>query len=162
MAGKKPRDNLVPNSDRTPEQLKQMGAKGGKASGVAKRKKRATRELVRAILTLTPKASRKTQAALVKIGYDIEAEGAPTVEQLIQMSIASRAMAGDLASARFLYDYAQVPDLRATLERERIRAAKQLPVGAARDIEDLSPLVDLLAGKEPVGSKAPDDREAAP
>lgn len=128
---KTPRDNLVPNSDRTPEQLRAMGAKGGVASGAAKRKKRATRELVRAVLALTPKTSRKTQSALVKIGYDVEADGAPTVEALIQMTIASQAMAGDLDSARFLYDYAQIPDLKAQLERERIKAAARDDGGRA-------------------------------
>lgn len=143
---------LVPNSDRSAEELKKMGAKGGVASGATRRRKRATRELVRALLNLSPKLSRKQQGAIAKLGYDAEVEGAPTVEMVMQMAVVQQALQGDLASARFLYDYAHVPDIKAQLERERIKAAKeQATKPASMDIEDLTPLVKLLSGPTEAG-----------
>lgn len=134
--------NLKPNRDRTAEELKRMGAKGGKASAQTRARKKQTRILIRDLLALTPKASRKTLNALQKLGYDVEKEGLPSVELLIQMQIANQAMSGDLAAARFLYDYAQVPDLKATLDRERVKA--QLEAKRPAEGRD-DPLAELLA-----------------
>ena len=124
MPAKKSRaENLKPNSERTADELSKMGAKGGKASGESRRRRRATKELVRYVLSMDVVTTRKAKNALKKLGYDVDREGAPPVELLMQIAIANNAMAGDLASARFLYDYAQVPDIKTQLERERIRAS---------------------------------------
>lgn len=133
--------NLKPNAQRTPEQLKAMGAKGGKASAEARKKRKATKELARAVLAMTPKASRKAQRALAAIGYNAEAEGAPTVELMGLCAMAQRYMAGDMAAARFLYDYAQIGDIKTALERERIKAAENAR-GPKTDRDD--PLMELL------------------
>lgn len=139
--------NLKPNSARTEDELKAMGQKGGKASAEARRKRKATRELARQVLAMTPKASRKAQKALAAMGYDAEAEGAPTVELMGLCAVAQMYMAGDINAASFLYEYAQVPGMKAQLERERLKAAReQASKPASVDVEDLSPLVKLLGG----------------
>ena len=122
MPNPNPRANLKPNSKRTPEQLKAMGAKGGKASGETRKRRKTARELAKMVLGLNVTTTAKTKKALKKLGYDTDAEGAPSVELLMQIAIANQAMAGDLASAKFLYDYAQVPDIHTAIERERIKA----------------------------------------
>ena len=114
--------NLVPLNERPAEEQRAIARKGGQKSGEARRRKKATREIVRMVLAMDVATSRKTRNALKKLGYDVDAEGAPSVELLMQIAIANQAMAGDLASARFLYDYAHVPDIKAQLERERIKA----------------------------------------
>ena len=114
--------NLKRNADRAPEELRAMGAKGGKASGASRKRRKATREMVRMVLNMNVTTTGKTRRALKKLGYDVDAEGAPSVELLMQIAIANLAMSGDLASAKFLYDYAHVPDIRAQLERERLKA----------------------------------------
>jgi len=118
----KGKENLVPLNERTPEEQRAIAKKGGQRSGEARRKKRATKDLVKMVLSMDVVTTRKTRNALKKLGYDVDAEGAPSVELLMQIAIANQAMAGDLASARFLYDYAQVPDIKTALERERIKA----------------------------------------
>ena len=139
--------NLTPNDQRTPEELKRMGAKGGKASAEARKRKKATRDLARQVLALQPKASKKAKRAIEAMGYDAEAEGAPTVELMGLCAIAQMYMAGDIAAAQFLYSYAQVPDMRAALEREKIKTAKKITQSAPLDVEDLSPLAELLEGE---------------
>lgn len=38
--------NLIPNTERTPEELREMGRKGGIASGKARRRKKQLKEVV--------------------------------------------------------------------------------------------------------------------
>ena len=42
--------NLIPNSQRTPKELQEMGRKGGIKSGEARRKKRDMRKMLRMML----------------------------------------------------------------------------------------------------------------
>lgn len=45
--------NLIPNTERSPEELREMGRKGGIASGKARRKKRDLREMMQMIVDLS-------------------------------------------------------------------------------------------------------------
>lgn len=139
--------NLTPNKDRTPEALSDMGARGGKKSGEARRRKRETKALLKELLALTPKCSKATLAKIARMGYDVETMGGPTVETLIQLSIANNAIAGDLAAAKFLYDYAQIPDIKATLERERLKAQAEgrarLDVNLTQQTEERDALTEI-------------------
>lgn len=135
-------DNLIPGNRRTHEANRANGAKGGKASAETRKRRKATRELARQVLAMTPKASRKAQRALAAMGYDLENDEAPTVELMGLCAVAQMYMAGDLAAARFLYDYAQIGDIKTALERERIKAAEKAkqPVSTRDD-----PLLELLS-----------------
>ena len=42
--------NLIPNTERRPEELREMGRKGGIASGKARRKKRDLREMMQMLM----------------------------------------------------------------------------------------------------------------
>ena len=122
--GNKAADNLVPNAERTPEELRKMAKKGGMKSGETRRRKKAVKDLMKDLLEMRVRTTKGMKKALNKIGYDVETQGDPSIEFVMQIAIANQAMAGDIASARFLYDYALVPDMKAQLERERIEAAK--------------------------------------
>lgn len=58
--------NLIPNSQRTPEELREMTRKGGIASGKARREKKRAREVARAILDET---IHTTSGELVDVRY---------------------------------------------------------------------------------------------
>ena len=154
-----PAANLTPNSKRTPEQLKAMGAKGGKASAESRKKRKATKDLIRAVLDMGVVTSRKTKNALKKLGYDVDVEGAPSVELLMQIAIANQAMAGDLASARFLYDYAQIPDIRAAIERERMKAQAEARAKVDLTLNPAEGDAVLEEIRERMGAAAADDKE---
>ena len=117
--------NLIPLDRRDAEDRRRIASEGGKKSGEARRKRKATKDLIRAVLSMNVDTTRKAKNALKKLGYDVDKEGAPSVELLMQINIANRAMAGDIACAKFLYDYAQIPDIKAQLERERMQAIKE-------------------------------------
>ena len=52
MAHKNNESNLIPNSERSPEEVRANGRKGGIASGIARRKKRDFREACLALLEM--------------------------------------------------------------------------------------------------------------
>ena len=52
-------NNLIPNSQRTPEELREITRKGGIASGVARRRKRALKEAAELYLSLPVTDQRK-------------------------------------------------------------------------------------------------------
>lgn len=47
-------ENLIPNSERTPNELREMTSKGGKKSGESRRRKRDMRKKMQMILSLVP------------------------------------------------------------------------------------------------------------
>lgn len=55
-------DNLIPNSKRSPEELREMTRKGGIASGEARRAKRDMRERMKIMLEEKPKGKDYTYA----------------------------------------------------------------------------------------------------
>ena len=64
-------NNLIPNSERTPEERRQIAASGGRASGVSRRRKKSLKATMRAILDL-PVGTRKDFARLAELGVDQE------------------------------------------------------------------------------------------
>lgn len=73
--------NLIPNSQRTPEELREMTRKGGIASGKARREKKRAREVARAILD---ESIHTTSGELVDVRY------------AMLRNIAKKAMEGDV------------------------------------------------------------------
>ena len=64
-------ENLIPNSERTPEELHEMAQKGGIASGAARRRKRSLREAADLYLSL-PVADRRRTTKLMRRYIDAE------------------------------------------------------------------------------------------
>lgn len=61
-------ENLVPIMDRTPEERREIARKAGIASGEAKRKKKAMREMLEVCLEMTDKKTGKTYRELATMG----------------------------------------------------------------------------------------------
>lgn len=61
--------NLIPNSERTPEELREITSKGGKASGAARRRKRSLKEAADLYLSL-PVADRRRWNKVARRGVD--------------------------------------------------------------------------------------------
>ena len=122
---RKKSENLIPLDKRDAEDRRRIASEGGKKSGEARRRRKATKDLISYVLNLNVETTKQLKGKLKKMGYDVDVEGAPTIETLMHINIAKNAIKGDLISARFLMDYAQIPDIKTVLERERIKAAKE-------------------------------------
>lgn len=92
--------NLIPNSERTPEQLREMASAGGKASGTARRRKRSLREAADVYLSL-PVSDRRTWNKIARCGVDPE-DIDNQMAMIIGLTMA--ATAGDARAAKVIVD----------------------------------------------------------
>jgi hypothetical protein len=97
------RDDLIPFSERSKDEAKEMGRIGGIASGAVRRKKAAMRDYVQFILGMKRKVSEKTLAQLKEMGVT---EDEVTGQTLALMKIMDKAIAGDIKAMEFLRDTA--------------------------------------------------------
>lgn len=80
--------NLIPNSERTPEELREITRKGGIASGEARRRKRTLKELLEAVAEKNVQSD-KIKKTLSDLGFEDN-------EQTYNLAIAVRIMNGAL------------------------------------------------------------------
>lgn len=97
MAGE---ENLIPFSERTKEEAREMGRKGGKASGAARRRKRSLKEAADLYLSL-PVEDKRRWNKLARRYLDAE-----EIDNQMAMIVAlwDGAMSGDARSAKVLID----------------------------------------------------------
>ncbi len=92
--------NLIPNSERTPEQLREMAAAGGRASGAARRRKRSLREAADLYLSL-PLSDKRQKNKLIRRG--VEADDVDNQMAMI-IGLVEAATAGDARAAKVIVD----------------------------------------------------------
>jgi hypothetical protein len=96
-------DDLIPFSERSKDEAKELGQKGGIASGAVRRKKAAMKDYVQFILGMKRKVSEKTLEQLKEMGVT---EDEVTGQTLALMKIMDKAIAGDIKAMEFLRDTA--------------------------------------------------------
>lgn len=87
----------------TPEELSELGRKGGKASGVAKRKKKEMRETLEVLLDLNLKNGRHVDVENVKSLAQLKGKNI-SVQEAIAIAMLQNAMRGDVRSAEWVRD----------------------------------------------------------
>ena len=97
MAGE---ENLIPFSERSKDEAREMGRKGGKASGAARRRKRSLKEAADLYLSL-PVEDKRRWNKLARRYLDAE-----EIDNQMAMIVAlwAGAMSGDARSAKVLID----------------------------------------------------------
>ena len=90
--------NLVPNEERTPDELRSITQKGGIASGVARRRKRSMREAADYYLAL-PETDRRRVSALLR--DEVDPEDVDN-QMSVVMGMAEAAKRGDARAANVL------------------------------------------------------------
>lgn len=92
--------NLVPMDQRTKEEARELGREGGRASGIARRRKRSLREAADLYLSL-PVADRKSWNKIARGGVDPE-----DIDNQMAMIIGltQQAMKGDAKAAKVIVD----------------------------------------------------------
>lgn len=123
-------ENLVPMSQRTESEVRELASKGGKASGEARRKKRDAKSAARLILNLT--AAEGVQKNLQQMG--VEEEDFTNMVAIMARAF-QKAMTGDVGAMNFLMEMsAQSP--RFKLEEERHRKEMQDEQKANNAVDD--------------------------
>lgn len=92
--------NLIPMAERTPEEVREMARKGGKASGIARRRKKSLREAADLLLSM-PVKDKKTQNAMTKMGIDPD-DADNQMAMLVGLMKAGQL--GDAKAAKLVFD----------------------------------------------------------
>ena len=92
--------NIIPNSERTPEERREIAAAGGRASGVSRRRKKSLREAAELYLSL-PVADKRAWNRLARDG--VEPEDVDN-QMAIIAGLTMRAMKGDSKAAKVIFD----------------------------------------------------------
>lgn len=87
----------------TPEQARENGRKGGQASAAAYRRKKAMKEVAALVLGAPAPVDKRTLNELTRMGFGTDDAN---VQLQALLSIAKRAIKGDLPSMQFLRDTA--------------------------------------------------------
>lgn len=92
--------NLIPNSERTPEGLREIAAAGGRASGVSRRRRKSLREAADLYLSL-PAADKRAWNKLARDG--VEPEDVDN-QMAIIAGLTIKAVKGDAKAAKLLFE----------------------------------------------------------
>lgn len=90
---------------KTPEERRELGRKGGIASGEAKRKKKAMRERLEILLDLPLKSGRETDLEAIKNFAALKGKNI-TVQDAMMIAQIHKALKGDTNAAAFVRDTA--------------------------------------------------------
>lgn len=92
--------NLIPLNERSKSEVREIGSKGGKASGEARRRRKSLKEAMNLLLDLPP-ATKKDFNRLAKAGVKVEDMDNG---QLIALALFEAAKDGDVAAIKELRD----------------------------------------------------------
>lgn len=92
--------NIIPNSERTPEERREIAAAGGRASGVSRRRKKSLREAAELYLSL-PVSDKRAWNKLARDG--VEPEDVDN-QMAIIAGLTIKAAKGDAKAAKVLFD----------------------------------------------------------
>ena len=147
--------NLIPNSQRSPSELKAMTSKGGKRSGEVRRQRKTQREQLQLLLSL-PLKNPKAVEQIKNLGIEdneINNQMAMNVAMFnlilkggkgaVQAYNSINDLIGENAKKELELEKAREEIARLKLEQEKLK--RELGNGS-EDFEDLTPLVDLLKG----------------
>lgn len=96
-------NNLIPLGNRTPEELKQMGQKGGLASGKIRRQQADLRKAFQTLLSSEVNNEQMKQL-LIQMGYD------PTNEMALALVVLQKALNGDMKAFSQIQSLTQPDD----------------------------------------------------
>lgn len=93
-------NNLIPFDQRSKDEAREMGRRGGIASGAARRRRRALKDAADMYLSL-PVTDKRSLNKLLRAGLDADDID---VQMLIIAAMVQRALDGDVRAASLLFD----------------------------------------------------------
>ena len=99
--------NLIPFSERTEEEARTLGQKGGEASGVSRRRKKSLKEAADLFLSL-PVTDTRTFSKMVKAGLNTDEID---YQMAVIVGLTMQAAKGDAKAAKAVFDLlGEIPD----------------------------------------------------
>ena len=132
-----------PKNPRTREEQERLARKAGIASGIARRKKGASRKYLKQLLALTPNLTKADEARLRNLGVPegVELDN----EFLITLAMMKKAKDGDLRAIDMVHEYLG-EDPHTMLEEKRLKV-QQSAVEAMKNSDGLIVALGGAAGE---------------
>ena len=117
--------NLIPVTDRTKSEAREISSKGGKASGAARRRKRSMEQCAKFILSL-PANSKEDWETLIAAGISLDNTDPDDIDNLtvVNAALIAAAKAGDVKAYNALRDVIR-DDEHLKIEKERLKLEKK-------------------------------------
>ena len=96
-------DNLIPQSERTKDEQRSIAREGGKASGKARREKKAMKETLETLLTMNLQAGTGDEIEAIQSIAELKGKNI-SVQEAIMLAQIKKAMKGDTRAAEFVRD----------------------------------------------------------
>ena len=137
-------DNLIPNHERTPSELREITQKGGIASGKSRRRKKALRTALKEVVSLTLKDLHPDLREGIMIAAKLTDEGL-TVGDAVIGSIVRTACNGNSQMAKLLLD--TIGESMEARMREREVKLKEKSLDEGR-IDNVAPITFVFEREE--------------
>lgn len=117
--------NLIPFSERTEAEARELGAKGGRASGASRRRRKTMEQCAKYILSL-PANSKEDWEALIKAGVSLDNIDPEDIDNMTVAvsAIIAAAKLGDVQAFKELRNVIR-DDEHLKIEKERLKLEKQ-------------------------------------
>ena len=117
--------NLIPISERTKSEAREIGAKGGRASGASRRRKKTMEQCAKFILSL-PAKSRDDWRTLTAAGISLDNMSPDDIDNMtvVNAAIIAAAKSGDVKAYNALRDVIR-DDEHLKIEKERLKLEKK-------------------------------------
>ena len=96
-------DNLIPQSERTKAEQREIAKKGGIASGKARREKKAMKDTLTALLSMPLKSGKAADVESIKNLAALKGKNI-TVQEAIMLAQIQKALKGDTKAAEYIRD----------------------------------------------------------
>lgn len=137
-------ENLIPNHERTPSELREITSKGGIASGKSRRRKKALRTALKEVVSLTLKDLHPDLREGIMIAAKLTDEGL-TVGDAVIGSIVRTACNGNSQMAKLLLD--TIGESMEARMREREVKLKEKSLDEGR-IDNVAPMTFVFEREE--------------
>ena len=109
-------DNLIPQSERTKAEQREIARKGGIASGKARREKRALKDTLEELLAMPIKDGKSADLEQIKSIAGVKGKNI-TMQEAIMLAMLDKAVKGDVKAAEYVRDtIGQKPDSRMNID----------------------------------------------
>lgn len=117
--------NLIPISERTKSEAREIGAKGGRASGASRRRRKTMEQCAKFILSL-PANSKEDWEALIKAGVSLDNIDPEDIDNMTVAvsAIIAAAKLGDVQAFKELRNVIR-DDEHLKIEKERLKLEKK-------------------------------------
>ena len=117
--------NLVPFSERSKSEARELGAKGGRASGASRRRRKTMEQCAKFILSL-PANSKEDWETLIAAGISLDNMNEEDIDNMtvVNAAIIKAAKSGDVAAFKALRDVIR-DDEHLKIEKERLKLEKK-------------------------------------